>query len=105
MLCLEMATVSLQAASVAGCHVGRTGGCGWLYHLPTAIGMVSTHHTLSSSRCLPKTTICTGKGVEQIADHSQHRPEEIVTYTISTVLGNELLVLPFFSNFELCIIH
>lgn len=99
--------MSLQAALVAGCHVGRTGGCGWPYRLPTGIGMVSTHHTLSSfsSRCLPKTMIYTGKGVEQIAGHGQHRPEEIATYTHSTVLGNGLLDLPFFSNFEFCIIH
>lgn len=49
--------------------------------------------------------IYTGKGVEQIAGHGQHRPEEIATYTHSTVLGSGLLVLPFFSNSEFCIIH
>lgn len=105
--CLEVVTVSLQAASVAGCHVGRTGGCGWPYRLPTAVGMVSTHHTPSSfsSRCLPKTMIHTGKAVEQIAGHSQHRPKEFAVHTSSTVLGNGLLVLLFFSNFEFCIIH
>lgn len=74
-LCLEVAAMPLQTAS-AGCHVGRTGACGWQYHLPTAIGMESPHHTLNSvtSSCLLKIMIHTGLGLEQIAGCSHLRP-------------------------------
>lgn len=68
--------MSLQTTLVAGCHVGRTGGCGWQYHLPTAIRMESPHHTVSSvsSSCLPKIVIHTSMGLEQIAGHSHLSP-------------------------------
>lgn len=64
--------MSLQATSVAGCHVGRTGGCGWQYHLPTAIGMESPHCPVNSvsGSCLPQIVIHAGMGLEHIAGHS-----------------------------------